>query len=125
MSRNASPTTEGATTRSVLTGLSLFYLLLFLLLPLVAVFVEAFRHGVDGYLAAIQEPEAVSAIKLTLLVAAIAVPCNLIFGICAAWAIAKFEFPGKAFLTTLIDLPFSVSPVISGLVYVLLFGAHG
>jgi sulfate transport system permease protein len=91
---------------------------------LVSVFVEAFRKGAGEYLAALAEPDAVSAIKLTLLVAAISVPLNLVFGLAAAWAIAKFEFKGKAFLITLIDLPFSISPVISGLVYVLLFGSQ-
>src|SRR5690606_36178847 len=94
-----------------------------LLLPLVAVFIEAFAKGVPQFFAALMEPDAQSAVRLTLLVAAIAVPLNVIFGLAASWAIAKFEFKGKAFLTTLIDLPFSVSPVISGLVYVLLFGA--
>jgi len=100
-------------------------LVLFLLLPLAAVFVEAFRAGIGTYFAAITEPDAVSAIKLTLLVAAIAVPANIVFGLAASWAIAKFEFKGKSVLNTLIDLPFSVSPVISGLIYVLLFGAQG
>ena len=98
---------------------------MFLLLPLAAVFVEAFRAGLGAYFAAITEPDAVSAIKLTLLVAAIAVPANVVFGLAASWAIAKFEFHGKSMLNTLIDLPFSVSPVISGLIYVLLFGAQG
>ena len=99
--------------------------MLFLVLPLVAVFVEALRKGVGAYLAALVEPDALAAIRLTLLVAAIAVPLNLVFGVAAAWAIAKFEFRGKSLLITLIDLPFSVSPVISGLIYVLLFGAQG
>jgi sulfate transport system permease protein len=98
---------------------------LFLLLPLFAVFSEAFRAGFGGVWNAISEPDAVAAMKLTLLVAGIAVPANLIFGLAASWAIAKFEFPGKSILNTLIDLPFSVSPVISGLVYVLLFGLQG
>ena len=98
---------------------------LFLLLPLLAVFVEAFSKGWEVYLAALVEPDALSAIRLTLLAAAIAVPLNLVFGVAAAWAIAKFEFRGKQFLITLIDLPFSVSPVIAGLIYVLLFGAQG
>jgi sulfate transport system permease protein len=98
---------------------------LFLLLPLAAVFVEALRAGLGTYLESITEPDAIAAIKLTLLVAAIAVPCNIVFGLAASWAIAKFEFKGKSFLNTLIDLPFSVSPVISGLIYVLLFGAMG
>ena len=101
------------------------FLALFLLLPLVAVFAEALRRGLGAYLAALAEPDALAAIRLTLLVAAIAVPLNLVFGLAAAWAIAKFEFRGKSLLITLIDLPFSVSPVIAGLVYVLLFGAQG
>jgi sulfate transport system permease protein len=94
-----------------------------LFLPLAAVFAEALRRGWGTALAAVADPDALSAIRLTLLVAAVAVPANCIFGVAAAWAIAKFEFKGKAFLTTLIDLPFSVSPVIAGLVYILLFGA--
>jgi sulfate transport system permease protein len=98
---------------------------LFLFLPLTAVFVYAFEKGVGAYLDAIREPAALSAVKLTLLTAAVSVFLNLIFGVAAAWAIAKFEFVGKNFLITLIDLPFAVSPVISGLIFVLLFGAHG
>jgi sulfate/thiosulfate transport system permease protein len=105
--------------------LALVFLLLFLVLPLATVFVEAFRQGVAPYLEAIAQPEARSAIRLTLLVAAIAVPLNVVFGVAAAWAMTRFEFRGKALLGALIDLPFSVSPVISGLVYVLLFGAQG
>ena len=101
------------------------WLALFLLLPLLSVFAEALRQGLGAYFTAIVEPDAMAAIRLTLLVAAIAVPLNLAFGLCASWAIAKFEFKGKSFLITLIDLPFSVSPVISGLIYVLLFGAQG
>ncbi len=116
-------TSETAATKAVLIGIALIFLALFLILPLIVVFVEAFRKGAGEFLLALGEPDTFSAIKLTLTVAAIAVPCNLVFGVAAAWAIAKFEFKGKAFLTTLIDLPFSVSPVISGLVYVLLFGA--
>jgi sulfate transport system permease protein len=111
--------------RAVLIALALAFLVLFLLLPLLAVFVEALRQGVSAFLAGITEPDALAAIRLTLLVAAIAVPLNVVFGIVAAWAIAKFEFAGKSLLTTLIDLPFSVSPVIAGLIYVLLFGAQG
>jgi sulfate transport system permease protein len=111
--------------RAVLIGAALAFLCLFLLLPLLAVFVEALRQGFLTYLAGIAEPDALAAMQLTLLVAAIAVPLNLVFGIAAAWAIAKFEFKGKSLLTTLIDLPFSVSPVIAGLIYVLLFGAQG
>ncbi len=97
----------------------------FLLLPLVAVFSEALRKGWDVYWAALSEPDALSAIGLTLTAAIIAVPLNLVFGVAAAWLIAKFDFPGKHFLVTLIDLPFSVSPVIAGLIYVLMFGAQG
>jgi sulfate transport system permease protein len=105
--------------------LSLSFFLLFLLMPLIAVFVEALRRGWSVYLAALVEPDAVSAIKLTLLTAAIAVPLNLVFGIAAAWAITKFDFRGKQMLVTFIDLPFSVSPVVAGLIYVLVFGAQG
>jgi len=119
------PTRDPALARWLLTALALGFIALFLLLPLVAVFVEAFRRGADAYLSAVTHRDAVSAMQLTLLVAAIAVPLNLVFGVAAAWAIAKFEFPGKSLLITLIDLPFSVSPVVSGLVYVLLYGAHG
>jgi len=109
----------------LLTLAALAFLLLFLFLPLVAVFVEALRQGIGAYLAALVEPDALSAITLTLLVAAIAVPANLVFGVAASWCITKFEFFGKQLLLTLIDLPFSVSPVISGMIYVLLFGLHG
>ncbi len=119
--RNA--TTESPTTKAIIIGLALVFLALFLILPLVSVFFEAFRNGTAAFLEAFSDPDTLAAIRLTLLVAAIAVPLNLVFGVAAAWAIAKFEFKGKAFLITLIDLPFSVSPVISGLVYVLLFGA--
>ncbi len=118
----ASPTNEPAWVRWLLILAGLVFMALFLLMPLVAVFSEALRLGIGAYIQSLQTPDALSAIRLTLLVAAIAVPLNVVFGICASWAIAKFEFKGKAFLTTLIDLPFSVSPVISGLVYVLLFG---
>ena len=116
-------TTEGAAAKGVLIAVALGFLGLFLVLPLIAVFIEAFRKGVGEFLFALNEPDTLAAIRLTLTVAAIAVPLNLVFGVAAAWAIAKFEFKGKTFLTTLIDLPFSVSPVISGLVYVLLFGS--
>ena len=119
------PTTESPLAKVAITGLVLLFLLLFLLLPLLAVFAEALRQGAGAYLEALIEPDALAAIRLTLLVAAIAVPANLVFGLCAAWAIAKFEFKGKSLLITLIDLPFSVSPVIAGLIYVLLFGAQG
>jgi sulfate transport system permease protein len=115
--------TETPLARTVLIAVALAFLLLFLVVPLVAVFVQAFAKGVGAYFAALVQPDALAAIRLTLLVAAIAVPLNLVFGVAAAWAIAKFEFKGKAFLITLIDLPFSVSPVISGFVYVLLFGS--
>jgi sulfate/thiosulfate transport system permease protein len=123
--RGAAVTTESPTTRYVLIGIAVLFLALFLLLPLAAVFVEAFRAGLGAYFSAITEPDAVSAIKLTLIVAAIAVPANLIFGLAASWAIAKFEFRGKSIVNSMIDLPFSVSPVIAGLIYVLLFGAQG
>jgi sulfate transport system permease protein len=105
--------------------IALAFAFLFLLVPLAVVFTEAFRKGWQVYALAISDPDALSAIRLTLMTAAIAVPANLIFGVAASWAIAKFEFRGKSLLLTLIDLPFSVSPVISGLIYVLLFGAHG
>ncbi|MBY5458342.1 sulfate ABC transporter permease subunit CysW [Rhizobium beringeri] len=119
-----SVTTENRIARFTLIILSLVFLLLILLLPLAAVFVEAFRKGAGPFLEALADAETFSAIRLTLIVAGVSVPLNLVFGVAAAWAIAKFEFKGKAFLTTLIDLPFSVSPVISGLVFVLLFGAN-
>lgn len=111
--------------KALILGVGLTFFLIFLLLPLIAVFLEAFRKGVDTYFAALVEPDALSAIRLTLLAAAIAVPLNLVFGVSAAWAIAKFNFPGKQFLITLIDLPFSVSPVVAGLIYVLVFGLQG
>lgn len=120
--RQPSPTNEPLWVRVTLILVGMVFLALFLVLPLMAVFSEAFRQGFGAYFAALNTADAQSAIRLTLLVAAIAVPLNLVFGVCASWAIAKFEFKGKAFLITLIDLPFSVSPVISGLVYVLLFG---
>ncbi len=108
----------------ILTLVGLFVVLV-LLAPVVAVFVQALSKGIGPAIAAILEPDALSAIRLTLLTAAVAVPFNVLFGVCAAWAVAKFEFPGKAFLITLIDLPFSVSPVVAGLIYVLVFGAQG
>jgi len=111
--------------RVVIIGLTMLFLTVFVVLPLIMVFAQALAHGVAAYLAALVEPEALAAIKLTLAVAAISVGLNLVFGLIAAWAVAKFEFPGKTLLITLIDLPFSVSPVISGLVFVLLFGAQG
>ena len=118
-------TTEPAWVRWSLIGLALGLVFLFLLLPLAAVFTEALRKGLPAALEALREPDAWSAIRLTLLTAAVAVPLNLMFGVAAAWAVAKYEFKGKAFLTTLIDLPFSVSPVVAGLIYVLMFGAQG
>jgi sulfate transport system permease protein len=124
MSRSTS-TTEPGWMRWLLIALALGFLLLNLALPLAAVFFEAFRKGWDAYVAGIIEPDAIAAMKLTLLVAAIAVPVNIVFGISAAWAITKFEFRFKSLLITLIDLPFSVSPVVSGLVYVLVFGLQG
>jgi sulfate transport system permease protein len=120
-----SGTRDPAWVRIALIALALGFLALFLFMPLAAVFVGALKKGWGSYLAAIAEPDALSAIKLTLIAAGIAVPLNLVFGVAAAWAIAKFEFRGKSFLTTLIDLPFAVSPVISGLIYVLIFGAQG
>ncbi len=118
-------TTEAPWVRWLLTTLALAFLLLFLVLPLAAVFTEALRQGLDAYLAGLKDPDAWSAIRLTLVTALISVPLNLVFGVAAAWCIAKFEFRGKAFLTTLIDLPFSISPVVAGLMYVLVFGANG
>ena len=117
--------TEPVLVRWGLTVVALGFLTIFLLVPLAAVFTEAFRRGWDAYASAVSEPDAVAAMKLTLLAAAIAVPANLVFGVCAAWAIGKFQFRGKQVLTTLIDLPFAVSPVISGMVFVLLFGRQG
>jgi sulfate transport system permease protein len=117
--------TEARLVRWTLIALAVGFLALFLVIPLLAVFSEALRRGVEPFLAAFDEPDTQSAIGLTLLVAAIAVPLNLVFGVAAAWAVAKFEFPGKSVLVSLIDLPFSVSPVVAGLVYVLLFGAKG
>ena len=118
-------TRDTAWVKVLVLVLSLGFFFVFLLLPLIAVFVEALRKGWAVYLASLTEPDAVSAIKLTLLTATIAVPLNLAFGIAAAWAITKFDFRGKQILTTLVDLPFSVSPVIAGLIYVLVFGAQG
>ncbi len=118
-------TTETRWVRWLLTGIALAFLALFLALPLAAVLTQALSKGAERAFAALSDPMTLSAIQLTLLVAAIAVPLNVVFGLCASWAITKFDFPGKSLLITLIDLPFSVSPVISGLVYVLLFGLHG
>ena len=122
----ASPATrEAPWLRHTLLAVGLTFFAIFLLLPLVAVFVEALRKGWGTYIAALQDPDALSAVRLTLLAAGIAVPLNLVFGVAAAWSIAKFEFRGKQLLITLIDLPFSVSPVIAGLIYMLIFGAQG
>jgi sulfate/thiosulfate transport system permease protein len=123
--RPRAPGEEPAAVRWTLIGAAVFYLSLVLLLPLAQVFVEAFRDGLSGWVAALVEPEARNAIKLTLLVAAISLPLNVVFGIAAAWAITKHVFRGKALLITLIELPFSVSPIVAGLIYMLLFGAHG
>ncbi|HEV7575366.1 MAG TPA: sulfate ABC transporter permease subunit CysW [Caldimonas sp.] len=123
--RVSDATTEPAWVRRVLIAVALAFLAVFLFVPLIAVFVEALKKGVDVYLAAISEPDAVSAIKLTLIAAGISVPLNLVFGIAAAWSIAKFDFRGKNLLLTFIDLPFSVSPVIAGLIFVLVFGLQG
>jgi sulfate transport system permease protein len=117
--------TEPRYVRWLLIGLALLFLALFLILPLIAVFTEAFKQGAEVFAASIAEPETLSAVKLTLFVAAISVPLNVTFGIAAAWAIAKFSFRGKNVLLTLIDLPFAVSPVIAGLIFVLLFGSQG
>jgi len=118
-------TTEPAWMRTILLGMALLFLLCFLVLPLAAVFTEALRRGLGAYLASFRDPAAMSAIRLTLLAAGIAVPANLVFGLAASWGIARFKFPGRNLLVTLIDLPFAVSPVISGLIYVLLFGMQG
>ncbi|MBH9575432.1 sulfate ABC transporter permease subunit CysW [Inhella proteolytica] len=118
-------TTEAPWVRRTLISLALAFMTLFLFVPLGTVFFEAFKKGWDVYVAALVDPDALSAIQLTLLAAAISVPLNLVFGIAAAWSIAKFEFRGKNILLTLIDLPFSVSPVIAGLIYVLVFGLQG
>jgi sulfate transport system permease protein len=117
--------TEPAPVRAVLILVALGFLALFLVVPLVAVFAQALEKGWAAYAAALTEPTAVAALKLTLLVAAIAVPANVLFGVAAAWAVARFDFPGKSLLVTLIDLPFGVSPVISGMIFILLFGRQG
>jgi sulfate transport system permease protein len=122
---STSATSESPFARFALITLALLFLALFLVLPLIAVFVQALKAGLGPFHDAISTPDAISAIHLTLLVAAISVPLNMVFGITASWAITKFSFPGKSLLTTLIDLPFSVSPVVSGLIFVLLFGAQG
>ncbi len=119
------PLSEPPAVRVVLVVVALGFLALFLVLPLLLVFQQAFEKGAAAYLAAIREPDALSALRLTLLTAAVAVPANLLFGLAAAWAIARFEFPGRSLLLTLIDLPFAISPVISGVVFILLFGRQG
>ncbi len=118
-------TEESPIVKWLLISLALLFSLVFLLLPLANVFAQAFSKGWSAYLSALQHPDSLSAMKLTLLVAAITVPLNVLFGLAAAWCVAKFEFRGKALLITLIDLPFSVSPVVAGLMFVVLFGAHG
>jgi sulfate transport system permease protein len=124
-SAQADTRTEPKLVRFILIAIAITFLTVFVVLPLVVVFAQAFSKGIGAYFSALTDPEALSAIRLTLAVAAISVSLNLMFGVIAAWAITKFEFPGKTFLISLIDLPFSVSPVISGLVFVLLFGAQG
>jgi sulfate transport system permease protein len=118
-------TRDSGLVKAAILATALTFFAVFILLPLILVFVEAFRKGSETYFSALADPDAISAVRLTLLAAAIAVPLNLVFGIAAAWAIARFDFRGKQFLITLIDLPFSVSPVVAGLIYVLVFGAHG
>src|SRR5882762_6337341 len=125
LSARADTRTEPWFIRAVIIAVAVTFLTVFVVLPLVVVFAQAFSKGVGAYFSALTDPEALSAIRLTLAVAAISVSLNLVFGVIAAWAITKFVFPGKTFLISLIDLPFSVSPVISGLVFVLLFGAQG
>jgi sulfate transport system permease protein len=125
LSARADARTEPWLIRVVIIAITMTFLTVFVVLPLVVVFAQAFSKGIGAYFTALSDPEALSAIRLTLAVAAISVSLNLVFGVIAAWAITKFEFPGKTFLISLIDLPFSVSPVISGLVFVLLFGAQG
>ena len=119
------PTTESKPVKAVLIAAAMLFLALFLLIPLLVVFAEALSAGLPAFLKGLSDPDTVASIRLTLLVAAISVPANLVFGVCAAWAIAKYEFRGKTMLITLIDLPFSVSPVIAGLIYVILFGSQG
>lgn len=123
--RRPSATTEPAWVRVLMVLGALAFLLSFLLLPLLLVFTEALRAGLQAFMAAVTAPEALAAVRLTLLVAAIAVPLNLVFGVAAAWAVGKHQFPGKRWLVSLIDLPFAVSPVVAGLVFILIFGAQG
>jgi sulfate transport system permease protein len=125
LTARADTRTEPRLIRAIIIAVAVTFLTVFVVLPLVVVFAQAFSKGIGAYFSALTDPEALSAIRLTLCVAAISVSLNLVFGVIAAWAITKFEFPGKTFLISLIDLPFSVSPVISGLVFVLLFGAQG
>jgi len=120
-----SPTTESRTAKRILIGIALLFLTVFVVLPLLAVFTEALKQGIGAFVDAVAHPDAQAAIRLTLLIAAISVPLNMVFGVAASWAITKFDFPGRGLLITLIDLPFSVSPVVSGLIFVLLFGANG
>jgi sulfate/thiosulfate transport system permease protein len=121
----ARPTSEPLAVRIILIAITLLFLTLVLVLPLITVFMQAFRKGAEVYFASLHDSDALAAVRLTLLTAAIAVPLNTIFGVAAAWAITKFRFKGKNLLVTLIDLPFAISPVIAGLVFILLFGAHG
>ena len=125
LSQRNSAISEGAWTQRILIAVALLFLLSFLLLPLISVFAEALRNGWVTYKDALFEPDALAAIRLTLIAAGIAVPLNMVFGIAAAWAITKFEFRGKSLLVSLIDLPFSVSPVVAGVIYILIFGRHG
>jgi sulfate transport system permease protein len=125
LARQNSAISEGIWTQRVLVGIALLFLMSFLLLPLISVFAEALRNGWVTYKDALFEADALAAIRLTLLAAGIAVPLNLVFGVAAAWAITKFEFRGKSVLFSLIDLPFSVSPVVAGVIYILIFGRHG
>lgn len=116
---------ESRVVKYLLIGTAVSFLMIMLVVPLITIFAEAFRKGVEAYFISFEDEYVLQAIKLTLITAAIAVPLNLVFGVCASWAIAKYSFFGKSFLITLIDLPFAVSPVISGFVYILLFGAQG
>ncbi|AYV48346.1 sulfate ABC transporter permease subunit CysW [Caulobacter flavus] len=125
MARARHPTEDPTWVKALVIGVVMVFLALVLILPLVAVFAEALRKGVQAAVEAVLHEDALAAVKLTLLTAAIAVPFNAIFGLCASWAVAKHDFPGKSFLITLIDLPFSVSPVVAGLIYVLVFGMQG
>ena len=126
IARSGAPATRDApVVRWVLTAIALGFLAIFLVLPLAVVFTEALKGGLGAYFKSFQDPDALAAIRLTLLTAAIAVPLNIVFGVCAAWAITKYRFRGRALLVTLIDLPFAVSPVVAGLIYVLVFGLQG